>query len=124
MLLKQLDQFLGVVNGWNNTNVTVNYACTDAGSGIASCPQPQVVSNEGANQVVSGTATDKAGNTASASVTLNIDKTPPTITLTSPLNGSTVSNPIISITATVSDNLSADSARENPFRMACLGVFL
>ena len=39
-----------------------------------------IVSDEGAGQVVSGTATDKAGNTATASVTLNIDKTAPVVT--------------------------------------------
>src|SRR5260370_18710775 len=65
--------------GWNNTNVTVTFTCGDATSGVASCPAPQTVTVEGANQVISGTATDNAGNTASTSVTLNIDKTAPTI---------------------------------------------
>src|SRR5439155_5162860 len=27
-------------NGWNRTNVTATFACSDAGSGIASCPPP------------------------------------------------------------------------------------
>ena len=67
-------------NGWNNTIVTVTFTCSDSGSGIASCPAPITVSAEGANQAVSGTAVDKAGNTATASVTLNLDKTPPVIT--------------------------------------------
>lgn len=65
-------------NGWNNTAVTVTFTCADAGSGIAICPAAVVVSGEGANQVISGTAT--AGNTAEASVTLNIDKTAPIVT--------------------------------------------
>src|SRR6266478_4031843 len=65
--------------GWNNTNVTVTFTCSDAISGVASCPSPQTVTAEGANQVISGTATDNAGNTASTSIKLNIDKTPPTI---------------------------------------------
>ena len=68
-------------NGWNNANVTVTFMCSDAGSGIATCPPAVTVSTEGANQVVSGTAVDKAGNRASASVTLNIDQTNPTITV-------------------------------------------
>src|SRR6266853_2165735 len=63
--------------GWNNTNVTVTFTCSDAISGVASCPPSQTVTTEGVNQVISGTATDNAGNTATASVKLNIDKTPP-----------------------------------------------
>jgi len=50
--------------GWNNTNVLVTFTCSDAISGIASCPQPVFVEVEGANQVVSGTAVDNADNTA------------------------------------------------------------
>jgi hypothetical protein len=65
--------------GWNNTSVTVTFTCSDAISGVASCPPPQTVTAEGANQVISGTATDNAGNTASASFTLNIATTPPKI---------------------------------------------
>jgi hypothetical protein len=38
-----------------------------------------------AKQSVSATATDNAGNTASANLKLNIDKTPPTITATASL---------------------------------------
>ena len=66
--------------GWNNSDVTVSFTCSDKTSGVASCPAPITVSAEGANQVVSGTATDLAGNTATASVIVNLDKTPPTIT--------------------------------------------
>ena len=62
--------------GWNRTDVQVTFTCSDTGSGIASCPPSRVVSTEGQGQVVSGTATDKAGNTATASVTLNIDRDP------------------------------------------------
>src|SRR4029450_5196028 len=64
-------------NGWNNTDVTVSFNGTDALSGIASVSGPTTVSTEGANQVVTGTATDLAGNVATASVTLNIDKSAP-----------------------------------------------
>lgn len=66
--------------GWNNTNVVITFTCSDATSGIASCPAPITLSAEGANQVVSGTATDRAGNAATVSLGLNIDKTPPQIT--------------------------------------------
>jgi hypothetical protein len=65
--------------GWNRSDVQVGFTCSDAGSGIASCPPSRLVSTEGQGQIVSGTATDKSGNTATAQVTLNIDKTAPTI---------------------------------------------
>ena len=69
-------------NGWNNTDVGVNFTCTDevGGSGIQSCTGSTTLTAQGANQSASGTATDKAGNIASASVTgINIDKTAPTL---------------------------------------------
>ena len=74
----------GNANGWNNTNVTVDFACADAGtqaSGVASCPAAKTFSTDGANQSASGTATDKADNdSAAASVTgINVDKTAPTL---------------------------------------------
>jgi hypothetical protein len=69
-------------NGWNNTDVTVTFQCTDTISGLASGnpPTPSVLSAEGANQSVSGLCTDLAGNAASATSSgINIDKTPPSI---------------------------------------------
>ncbi|HEU4565162.1 MAG TPA: PxKF domain-containing protein, partial [Gemmatimonadaceae bacterium] len=69
-------------NGWNNADVTVSFSCADATSGIASCTPDQTLSSEGAGQSVNGTATDNAGNTASATVSgINIDKTDPTVSL-------------------------------------------
>jgi hypothetical protein len=59
--------------GWNHTDVTVSFTCTNANS----CPSPIVVSTEGAGQVVGGTASN-SDSEVSASVTLNIDKAPPT----------------------------------------------
>ncbi|MBX7112182.1 MAG: hypothetical protein K1X87_10120, partial [Dehalococcoidia bacterium] len=72
-------------NGWNNSNVTVTFSCTDDRSGIATdtASGPQVVSTEGVNQSVTspGTCVDEAGNVADpVTVTgINIDKTAPTI---------------------------------------------
>jgi hypothetical protein len=69
-------------NGWNKEDVTVSFSCGDALSGVKTCP-PGVVRDEGANQSASGTAYDKADNSASAIVTdINVDKTFPTITAT------------------------------------------
>src|SRR6185436_6348848 len=64
-------------NGWNNTNVTVSFAAVDPLSGVASQSGPVTITTEGANQIVTGTATDRAGNVSSTSVSLNIDKTAP-----------------------------------------------
>jgi YVTN family beta-propeller protein len=68
-------------DGWNNTDVTVSFTCSDGLSGIDSCgPTPQVVTTEGMEQSRSGTAVDKAGNTASTTVSgINIDKTAPVL---------------------------------------------
>jgi len=64
----------------------VTFVCTDAGSGIDICPAPMTLTTEGVNQLVSGTAVDQAGNTATATVSINIDTTSPTLVATlSPL---------------------------------------
>jgi hypothetical protein len=61
--------------GWNNTNVTVSFSATDSLSGLDTWSSPTTFSDEGANQSVTGTATDQAGNTASLLVDqINIDK--------------------------------------------------
>ena len=52
------------VNGWNNTDVTVHFACADMLSGLASCERDETL-GEGANQSVTGTAADHVGHTAS-----------------------------------------------------------
>jgi len=92
--------------GWNNSNVTVNFNCTDALSGVDLCPAQVIASTEGANQAFLGTARDRAGNTADASATLNIDKTPPNVKIITPLNGALVIVPTVTIGATVTDTLS------------------
>jgi hypothetical protein len=66
--------------GWNNTDVTVHFTGTDALSGIATVTPDVIISSEGINRSANGTATDKAGNSASTTVSgINIDKTNPTI---------------------------------------------
>lgn len=67
--------------GWNNTDVTVSFVCNDSASGVASCTSPITVTNEGKGQVNTGAVVDNAGNTATASVTLNIDKTSPVVNI-------------------------------------------
>jgi hypothetical protein len=92
--------------GWHKGNVTVSFSCADAASGIASCSTPVIVTTEGAGQAISGTAVDLAGNSATTSVTLNIDKTPPAIAISSPANGATLSASPVSVTGTIAETLS------------------
>ena len=55
-------------------DVTVHFTCADGGSGIATCPADRVFTSVGTT-TVTGTATDKAGN--SASVTFGLVKIVP-----------------------------------------------
>lgn len=67
-------------NGWNNSDVEVGFTCTDNLSGVESCSPNVIVSGEGENQSVTGTATDVAGNISMILVeNINIDKTSPVI---------------------------------------------
>jgi hypothetical protein len=95
---------------WNNTPVTVNFSCADNLSGVQSCNGPVTVATEGANQSVSGKAQDFAGNSASTKANVNIDLTPPSISIASPANGSAVSAAKLQLTGSVSDNLSGVAA--------------
>jgi CSLREA domain-containing protein len=78
-MAKKADNTSYTAGTWTNQTVTVHFTCSDAGSGIASCPADQVFSTDG-TFTASGTATDKAGNTATATFgPIKIDKTAPTL---------------------------------------------
>jgi parallel beta-helix repeat protein len=80
-------------NGWYNADVVVHFTAADNVSGIDTVTPDITISTEGAGQSVTGTATDKAGNSASATVSgINIDKTPPKLTIDSPKDGKTYLN--------------------------------
>jgi hypothetical protein len=67
-------------NGWYVGPVIVHFTCSDALSGVATCPDDVTLTKNGAN-TATGTVTDKAGNNATMSVTgINIDQEKPTIT--------------------------------------------
>lgn len=71
-------------NGWNNSDVTVSYTCTDAASGVntsASSLTDDVLSSSGTAE---GVCVDQAGNSATATYTAKIDKVKPVITGTAP----------------------------------------
>jgi hypothetical protein len=79
-------------NGWYNHAVTVDYAGTDAGSGIASCDEVEYSKPDAADASVSGRCRDNAGNvSAPLAFGLKYDSKPPTIAkLTTTSTGSTV----------------------------------
>ncbi|HWJ02476.1 MAG TPA: PxKF domain-containing protein, partial [Verrucomicrobiae bacterium] len=68
--------------GWYNTDITVGFNAEDTLSGVDSVSGPVTLTDEGESQPVSGRAVDRAGNQATATTTVNIDKTPPTVTAT------------------------------------------
>ncbi|MBI4234063.1 MAG: PxKF domain-containing protein [Chloroflexi bacterium] len=94
--------------GWNITDVTVTYTCADNLSGVASCASPETLSAEAAGQSATGTVTDAAGNTASVTVSgINIDKTNPTATITTPANSAVyVLNEAVAAAYSCADSLS------------------
>jgi hypothetical protein len=109
--------------GWNNSNVTVSFTCSDKTSGVASCPSPILLTNEGANQVVSGTVTDKAGNKATTSVTVNLDKTPPVIsgTINPPPDAGHWNSPPVTVSFGCSDQLSGVASCSSPVTLTSEG---
>lgn len=98
--------------GWNNTDVAVSFTCNDGLSGLASCTGDTTLSAEGAGQSTTGTATDLAGNTAEASIGgINIDKTAPAASVTSPAAGATYAlNQVVTAAFVCADALSGVAA--------------
>lgn len=96
-------------SGWNNSDVTLSYTCTPGALAIVSCQSPQIISTEGAGQIVTGTVTDSAGDVISTSVTINLDKTIPTLDVTSPLDGSSSDAGSVIVSGSTSDSLSGSS---------------
>ncbi len=96
-------------NGWYNSGVVVNFTASDTLSGTDTISPDITISTEGANQAVIGTATDKAGNLASVTVSgINIDKTPPSVigaAATSP-NANGWYNKNVAVHFSASDSLS------------------
>jgi hypothetical protein len=99
--------------GWRKQNVTVTFSGTDALSGGVTCDPPVVLSSQGANQSVSGSCYDAAGNPSlPATVSgVNIDKTPPTASITSPQNGASYSrNQVVNASFSCADALSGPAS--------------
>ncbi len=75
--------------GWYKGDVAVAFSCDDVLSGIANCPAPQILAGEGAS--ISSSAqnvSDRAGNSDSSNVvTVAIDRTAPSVSVTGVSNG-------------------------------------
>ena len=96
-------------NTWHKTDVTVSFTCADVLAGIRSCTLPVTLSTEGADQSVTGTAEDKADNTASFTVAnISIDKTAPSVSISDIASGAefTWGDPIPAATCNAADDLS------------------
>ena len=92
--------------GWNKTDPTITFTCADSTSGIASCSGPIVVSSETLGQTFDGTAIDNAGNVATTSVTIKLDKTPPNLVIPSLVNGAKVFVSPLPVNGTATDPFS------------------
>ncbi|MDA8347082.1 MAG: hypothetical protein M0Z66_16710 [Thermaerobacter sp.] len=77
-----------------------------SGSGVAEISSPVTVTQEGKGITVTGQSTDNAGNVGSGQVSLNIDKTPPTIAITDPAGTAYLDDMVISPSFSAADSLS------------------
>ena len=91
-------------NGWHRGKVTISFKCHDA-SLLLSCPSDVIVADDGGGQVVTVTASDVHGNTGTVSVTLNIDRTPPIVSIATPSNNLVTADAAVAVTGEVSDAL-------------------
>ena len=66
--------------GWHTSDVTVNWTCSDATSGIdGTCPADSTVTGEGDNLTAAASLSDVAGNSTNKTVDgIKIDRTDPT----------------------------------------------
>jgi len=67
--------------GWNNSDATVTFNAADKLSGVKSVSRPVTVTRERAKHTIRGEAIDLADNKATTAVSVNIDKTPPELSI-------------------------------------------
>jgi hypothetical protein len=104
-------------DGWYNGNVTIEWTCGDATSGVAVCPADSIISGEGQGLTASsGSVSDNAGNVASAtsSPAVKIDKTAPnapTVNLSPAANTQGWNNAAVTVTFAWAGDGGADGAQ-------------
>jgi len=103
-------------SGWFNGSTgapTVSFTCSDATSGVVSCPSPYTF-GDGADQSHSATVYDNAGNSASDGVTdVDVDLTGPVVTVTpdrAPDHNGWYSAPVVFDTAATDATSGVDDA--------------
>jgi hypothetical protein len=76
--------------GWNDSAVTVDWDWTDSGAGIdtANCTQQSTSSGEGTLDLTAD-CSDLVDNSASRSLTVKVDLSDPTVSVTGPTDGAT-----------------------------------
>ncbi len=92
-------------NGWYNHAVGIAFTGSDATSGIDSCTSANYGGPDAPGATVTGTCTDKAGNSAGGSLVLQYDSTPPSVTavLARPPDANGWYNHPVALTATGTD---------------------
>lgn len=90
---------------WNNTDVTVTCSCLDSDGCTSS--GGGAVTQEGAARVVWCHAEDSLGATSDCSQTINLDKTPPSLEVTWPQDGTKLGIADVLSEGTSSDSLSS-----------------
>jgi hypothetical protein len=92
-------------NGWYNHAIAVAFTGSDATSGIDTCTSASYGGPDTAGATVTGTCTDKAGNSANGSFSLQYDSTPPAVkgALARPPDADGWYNHAVALTATGSD---------------------
>ena len=97
--------------GWRNQAVTFTFQCSDAQSGVASCPDPLTIATEGAGQSFEVTAEDNAGNIGTLVVSgINVDLTDPMLSLVAVPGSLFEVNDRIVIECSAADSLSGVGA--------------
>ena len=66
-------------NGWYNHPVEIAAGGTDATSGIAGCTAPSYAGPDSGSATVGATCSDRAGNSATATMSLQYDSTAPSV---------------------------------------------
>jgi hypothetical protein len=103
------DDNLGL-GGWYVDDITVQWTCADADSGIAGdCPADTILTEEGSTLTAAAHVYDNAGNRTDASVTgLKLDRTPPVTTASIDPEGNDQgwNNQAVTVTLTGFDELS------------------
>jgi hypothetical protein len=113
--------------GWHRSDVIVSFTCDDALSGIDTCSPDATLTGEGASLSATGSALDKAGNTASTTVGgIKIDRTVPTIggAATPAPNANGWNRTDVTVTFTCADALSGVASCSPPATLSTEGTGL